>query len=185
MRDSNWLCLDCSKDTFDEYYGVHNHLWRRAVDRSQRHGMLCLSCLERRLGRSLRFEDFKSVPVNGRIAQFLAQRPNSANAFAPAEEGGHCVEYDDSPMRWEDYGLIDELTANQLGNIDAALMSLAARQPRKVASIVGRTMTSSPARVPGLPDYFYLERIRLLVESGALRLAVATDDLMKGEVFLS
>jgi hypothetical protein len=35
MRDPNWLCLDCSKDTFDEYYGVRNHLWRRAVDRSK------------------------------------------------------------------------------------------------------------------------------------------------------
>ncbi len=69
MRDSNWLCLDCSKDTFDEYYGVRNHLWRRAVDRSQRHGMLCLSCLERRLSRFLRLEDFKP-PVSERRAAF-------------------------------------------------------------------------------------------------------------------
>jgi hypothetical protein len=128
MRDSNWLCLDCSKDTFDEYYGVHNHLWRRVVSRSHRHRMLCLLCLERRLGRSLRLEDFKSVPENGHVAQFLAQWPKSEN-IVPAGDASECAEFDDSPMGWEDYGLI------------------------------GRTMTGSPARVPGLPDYFYLERV--------------------------
>jgi len=87
-------------------------------------------------------------------------------------------------MCWDDYGLIDELTTDQLGKIDAALMSLAAAQPRKVAAIVGRTMVSSPARVPGLPDYFYLERVRLLVESRALTLVGTIDDLMRGEVFV-
>jgi hypothetical protein len=140
MRDSNWLCLDCSKDTFDEYYGVQNYLWRRVVDRSQRHGMLCLLCLERRLGRY-------------------------------------------GPMNLDDYGLIDELTPDALCQIDAALKSLATAKPKKVAAIIGRVMAYSPARVPGLPDYFYLERMRLLVESGVLRLVGDIEDPMRGEVF--
>jgi hypothetical protein len=184
MRDSHWLCLDCSKDTYDEYYGVHNHLWRRVVDRSQRHGMLCLSCLELRLGRLLRFEDFKNVPSNGPIAQFLAQRPISGNASDSAGNAEQAADFDDSPMDWDDYGLIDELTVEQLRGIDSALMSLATVKPRKVAAIIGRTMIASPARVPGLPDYFYLERVRLLVEGGELRALGDVDDLIKCEVLL-
>jgi hypothetical protein len=184
MHDSHWLCLDCSKDTSDEYYGVHDHLWRRAVDSSQRHGMLCLLCLERRLGRALRFEDFKCVPVNGRIAQFLAQRPISENPPGAADGTEQGAEFDDSPMGWDDYGLIDELTVDQLSQVDAALMSLATPKPRKVAGIIGRTLAASPAHIPGLPDYFYLERVRLLVASGALRAVGDDDDLMRCEVFL-
>jgi hypothetical protein len=182
MSDSHWLCLDCSKDTSlsDEYYGVHNYLWRRAVDRSQRHGMLCLLCLERRLGRSLRLQDFK-LPVNQLVAQFLAQRSMPDHVHTEEQQD---AQFDDSPMGWDDYGLIDELTADQLNQIDAALISLATAKPRKVASIVGRTLAASPAHVPGLPDYFYLERVRLLVESGALRVVGDNDDLMKGEVCL-
>lgn len=182
MRDSHWLCLDCSKDTYNEYYGVH--IWRRAVNRSQRHGMLCLSCLERRLGRLLRFEDFKDVPSNGPIAKFLAQRPISENSSGPADRAEHGAEFDDSPMDWDDYGLFDELTVDQLRGIDAALMSLATLKPRKVAAIIARTMSASPAHVPGLPDYFYLERVRLLVEGGKLRPVGDVDDLMGCEVLL-
>ena len=45
-------------------------------------------------------------------------------------------------------------------------------------------MAYSSARIPGLPDYFYLERMRLLVESGVLRLVGDIEDPMKGEVHL-
>ena len=114
--------------------------------------MLCLLCLERRLGRSLRLQDFK-LPVHQQVAQFLAQRPMPGNVIAPTET-------------------------------DEALMPLATEKPRKVARIIGRTMTSSPARAPGLPDYFYLERVRLLKEDGKLNLVGDTDDLVEAEVCL-
>jgi hypothetical protein len=94
------------------------------------------------------------------------------------------AQFDDGPMDWDDYGLIDELTGDTLGQIDAALMSLTTPKPRKVAGIIGRTLASSPARVPGLPDFFYSERVRFLIESGALELVGDVDDLMKGEVCL-
>jgi len=42
---SNWLCLDCGKDTFennDDYYMLRNRLWRQLVPREQRSGnLLC------------------------------------------------------------------------------------------------------------------------------------------------
>jgi Protein of unknown function len=117
------------------------------------------------------------------LLNILAQWPKSEN-IVPAGDASECAEFDDSPMGWEDYGLIDELSAEKLGQIDAALVSLVTAKPRKVAGIIGRTMAGSPARVPGLPDYFYLERVRLLVESGVLRAVGNLDDLMKGEVRL-
>ena len=57
-------CLDCGKNTFkaEEYYMIHNHLWRRANPKVR--GMLCLDCLEKRLGRELRPADFTDAPVN-------------------------------------------------------------------------------------------------------------------------
>ena len=64
------------------------------------------------------------------------------------------------------------------------LKSPATVKPKKIAAIIGRVMAYSPARVPGLPDYFYLERMRLLVESGVLRLVGDIEDPMKGEVHL-
>jgi hypothetical protein len=182
MRDSHWLCLDCSKDTFDEYYRVRNFLWRRAVDRSQRHGMLCLACLERRLGRFLRLEDYRP-PVSESVARFLAQRPTSDDpASAVSDEREEVI--DDSPMDWDDYGLIDTLTPEALGRIDAALVSLATVQPKKVAAMITRVMESSPARVPGLHDFFYLERVLLLVEAGTFRFEGDVEDPMKGSVCL-
>jgi hypothetical protein len=115
----------------------------------------------------------------------LNQRQTSDNAHAPAKEALQSgEEFDDSPMAWDDYGLIAELTDNKLREIDAALVSLTTVKPVKVASIIGRTISSSPAHVPGLPDFFYLERMRLLVESGALKLVGNMSDLMKCEICL-
>jgi hypothetical protein len=130
-------------------------------------------------------EDFKAAPVNAKVAQFLAQRPVSENVIVPADDASTCVEFDDSPMGWDDYGIIDEITADadKLSQIDAALISLITAKPRKVAAIIGRTR-GSPAHVPGLPDDFYLERVRLLVEAGVLRVVGDLDDLMKCEVWL-
>jgi len=142
--------------------------------------MLCLLCLERRLGRSLRLQDFKP-PVGPQIARFLAQRPMPDHVLPKGEHDG--AQFDDSPKDWNDYGLIDELTPNMLSQIDATLLSLAAVKRQKVAGIIGR-MYGSPAHVPGLPDYFYLERMRLLVQGGVLKLVGDAEDLMKGEVCL-
>ena len=57
-------CLDCGKNTFktEEYYMIHNCLWRQANPKMR--GMLCLNCLEKRLGRELRPVDFTDAPIN-------------------------------------------------------------------------------------------------------------------------
>jgi Protein of unknown function len=182
-RDSNWLCLDCRKDTFEEYYFVHNHLWRRAVDRSQRHGMLCLSCLQLRLGRPLSLDDFKSGQVDTRISELLARLPAIANTAAESSSQPH-EEKDDSPMGPDDYGIIDTLTVDMLNAIDAALLSQASATPKKIARIINHVICNSPAHIPGVGDAFYLNRVGLLVETGTLIFAGDLNNPMKGQVSL-
>jgi hypothetical protein len=58
-----FACQDCPKDTRqDDYYMVHNALWAKVHPKIN--GMLCLSCLERRLGRRLRVDDFTDANIN-------------------------------------------------------------------------------------------------------------------------
>lgn len=63
LSDPHWLCVDCSTHTgaIGEYYMVTDALWaRHGVQR----GMLCLMCLESRVGRRLVPSDFPWLPVN-------------------------------------------------------------------------------------------------------------------------
>ena len=55
-------CVDCDKETIGcgEYYRVSDELWT-ASGMSPGSGMLCLSCLEKRIGRPLSLEDFIAV----------------------------------------------------------------------------------------------------------------------------
>ena len=57
-------CLDCKTDTYEigEYYMVHHDLWETANPKIK--GMLCIGCLERRLGRELDYTDFTWSPLN-------------------------------------------------------------------------------------------------------------------------
>jgi len=59
----NPLCMDCGVDTdaINEDYMVLDELWLEAVPTET--GMLCVGCLEKRLGRKLRREDFPQLAV--------------------------------------------------------------------------------------------------------------------------
>ena len=63
-RHNNQLCLDCGIDTMatDEYYMVLDDVWLKGVPDGQ--GMLCIGCLEKRLGRQLVASDFIAAPIN-------------------------------------------------------------------------------------------------------------------------
>jgi hypothetical protein len=60
---ARFLCLDCNVNTHDigEYYAVEDEVWRAAHDGP---GMLCIDCLEKRIGRQLTQSDFKDNPLN-------------------------------------------------------------------------------------------------------------------------
>lgn len=63
--DSNDFCVDCKVDTIliGEYYSVYPEVWANSKLGSH-DGMLCISCLENRIGRILTSEDFTDFPIN-------------------------------------------------------------------------------------------------------------------------
>lgn len=63
--DKNDFCVDCSVDTLiaGEYYMVHDHVWLQ-TGLGKRDGMLCITCLEKRIGRQLTSNDFPNLPIN-------------------------------------------------------------------------------------------------------------------------
>lgn len=71
-------CLGCGVDTLwlKEYYMIHKHLWMTV--NADDDGMLCIGCVESRLGRALTASDFTDAPVNsleyGRKSERLISR---------------------------------------------------------------------------------------------------------------
>lgn len=58
---SNRNCKDCGKDTYkkqEDYYMVRHELWKVWGV-----GMLCMSCMEDRLGRKLNSQDILKCPL--------------------------------------------------------------------------------------------------------------------------
>lgn len=61
--DETWNCKDCKFSTISEYYMVQKELWKHAVPEDPR-CLLCIACLEKRIGRELKPEDFTDCPLN-------------------------------------------------------------------------------------------------------------------------
>ena len=62
-EDLRFICTDCSFDTLrkGEYYMLNDPLWESYGCGD---GMLCIGCMEKRMGRRLNREDFAPVPIN-------------------------------------------------------------------------------------------------------------------------
>lgn len=74
----------------------------------------------------------------------------------------------DPPLTPEQEAKVAQLTESAIEAIDNTLMSNAKNQWRKVAMVVGVTMNHLQDRVRGIPDLFYAQRVRKLVEAGRL-----------------
>lgn len=64
-EDDDGVCVDCGQhtDLLNEYYHVHNEVWAEArTDEAE--SMLCIGCLETRIGRQLTPADFSDAPIN-------------------------------------------------------------------------------------------------------------------------
>jgi hypothetical protein len=93
----SFACLDCRADTRElgEYYMVWDDVWNSAgLDVNA--GMLCIACLEHRIGRRLNVHDFTDAPINfERIGPRLRDRvfgtvPNNepqCRAFKTSTDG--------------------------------------------------------------------------------------------------
>ena len=76
-------CVDCNVNTneIDEYYMVTSDVWPL-----EGNGMLCIGCLEQRIGRQLTPADFTSVLVNRDCKQSarLASRLSGTMSACPS-----------------------------------------------------------------------------------------------------
>ena len=61
-----FMCWDCAACTLclGEYYMVNDDLWEVATEDAGTDIMLCIGCLENRLGGLLTKDDFTAAPVN-------------------------------------------------------------------------------------------------------------------------
>lgn len=81
-KKSIWKCMECHINTLGtkHYYMLKDDLWKKITSKSfkgHRHskGMLCLNCVEKRLGRRLSPQDFDlTIPVNEDIISVINNR---------------------------------------------------------------------------------------------------------------
>lgn len=73
LADEGWLCRDCGIHTgvTGEYYMVRDELWDEF---GCGHGMLCIACLEQRMGRILIPQDFTNAPINNGSLTYRSDR---------------------------------------------------------------------------------------------------------------
>ena len=62
----NRMCWDCGHDTFllGEWFMLFNDIWWQAIGLDARIYMLCVGCVEERLGRKLNGNDFSRFGLN-------------------------------------------------------------------------------------------------------------------------
>lgn len=60
---AKWDCVDCSQNTSYEHYFATNEVWMKQAGMGEA-GMLCVGCLERRIGRRLEPTDFTDAHIN-------------------------------------------------------------------------------------------------------------------------
>ena len=63
---SEFDCMDCNLNTLfnNEYYMINHSLWDSITVETKGNGMLCIGCVEVRIGRSLTGADFTDAPIN-------------------------------------------------------------------------------------------------------------------------
>lgn len=61
-RTLDWVCRGCGCSVEQEYYMLHDSVWQQVYQR--RSGMLCVGCVESRLGRELTCHDFVPCGLN-------------------------------------------------------------------------------------------------------------------------
>ena len=98
---------------------------------------------------------------------FLLQTEPELCAKA-VEEFMEQEEKPDPPLDVEQSLRVSKLTQEDLWDIDREILAQSARSWRKVARIVGQAIDKLSARIPDVPDVYYAQRVRHLVEIGKL-----------------
>ena len=72
------------------------------------------------------------------------------------------------PLNPNQQALVDRLSSEQVEEIDRLLIQNASCHWRKVAMLISKTLMELEYIFVGVPDIYYAERIKNLVESGRL-----------------
>lgn len=77
MSRRKFLCLDCKMDTGKalEHYYLRLDVWLQA--HNSKTGMLCIGCVENRLGRRLQSDDFTDASINNPKVVAMSDRLRS------------------------------------------------------------------------------------------------------------
>ncbi len=75
----------------------------------------------------------------------------------------------DPPLTQEQLKLVSNLSEAELSYIDSTLLSNVSSQWRKVARVIGTTMSEQDNKIKGVPDIFYSQRLSRLVTKGILQ----------------
>lgn len=64
--EEEFACMDCGINTFftEEYYMLEDKVWLSITKSEERLGVLCISCVEKRLDRKLESNDFSDCSLN-------------------------------------------------------------------------------------------------------------------------
>jgi hypothetical protein len=64
MNEDRWLCMECHKNTKNkiDYYMLNTFLWRSIAKDIK--GMLCVSCVENKIGHTITKSDLLNCPLN-------------------------------------------------------------------------------------------------------------------------
>ena len=90
----------------------------------------------------------------------------------------------DGPLTPEEQAIVASLSTEFTQRIDSALLAQAKSSWRKVAMLVALTMMDPELGAPGLPDIYYANRVKKLVEAGLLESAGNLDYMRYSEVRL-
>jgi len=55
-------CVDCKGK--GEAFFIKNELWYKYIPKSKQKGIICLNCLEKRMGRKLKKSDFQNSDIH-------------------------------------------------------------------------------------------------------------------------
>ena len=91
----------------------------------------------------------------------------------------------DRKMNKEEIDFTSKLSIQKLNYIDELLLEVSTNQYKKVSIIIAYILNNPNIHIKGIPDIFYIQRIKLLVNNGLLQSQGNLDSIRFSEIKLS
>lgn len=88
-------------------------------------------------------------------------------------------------MNKEEIDFTSKLSIQKLNYIDELLLEVSTNQYKKVSIIIAYILNNPNIHIKGIPDIFYIQRIKLLVNNGLLQSQGNLDSIRFSEIKLS